>query len=521
MVKIVLPTKKYENSYYELIDSAKKNYEYEQLGNARLKDNETFLDMLKRLSERRKGININENDVASEVYFIINNDIIVGILDLRFRLNNNYFNRLGHITIFIKHEERNKGYATEALKLAKRKYSQKYFSNILVSCYTDNYAFKRVIEKNGGILKSTFLDKIIYTPKEVSKYIINIRKDVIPTIVWFILDNNNYIDFIKFKKYIDKLVKYNIKKIILVGSYFTNYDNIIDIISYIVKYDITVSLIGNENIFSNYEISKKIIDAGLDNCSFFINDFSNFNNVIKSYRNLKKLGIKVFLSYSLSDINYSKFDKFIELVQENKLDNLSFQFYNPFVKIMNCNEINIKDLSKLCEYAFDKMKNTNLNYMFEISIPLCSIKYDILNEMLEKKCTTSCYYISNGRSIFFDNNFNVISNLDCKLSEINNIKINEDNVLEFWNSDNMCNFRKSLKEYPSLECKSCKLWKYCSGGLLLKWLFNRNGVNLIYDDFKAINTDDMIISSYFLKYDVGYNYYSNNDDIYYINRKNL
>ena len=164
MVKIVLPTKKYENSYYELIDSAKKNYEYEQLGNARLKDNETFLDMLKRLSERRKGININENDVASEVYFIINNDIIVGILDLRFRLNNNYFNRLGHITIFIKHEERNKGYATEALKLAKRKYSQKYFSNILVSCYTDYYAFKRVIEKNGGILKSTFLDKILTSP---------------------------------------------------------------------------------------------------------------------------------------------------------------------------------------------------------------------------------------------------------------------------------------------------------------------------------------------------------------------
>ena len=519
MVKLVLPTKKYENSYYELIDSAKKNYEYEQLGNARLKENETFSDMLKRLSERRRGININENDVASEGYFIINNEEIVGIVDLRQRLNKNYFTRLGHVTIFIKREERNKGYATEALKLAKKKYAQKYVTDILISCYTDNYAFRRVIEKNGGVLKSTYLDKIIYTPKEVSKYIINTRKDIVPVVAWFILEDN-YIDFDKFKKYVDRLVKYNIKKIILIGGNVKNYNNIIDMISYIKKYNITVSMIGNEYLFSDYEISKKIIDVGLDNCSFFVDNFDSFNDIVKSYNNLKKLGIKVFISYALSDNNYSKFDKFIELIQENELNNLSFQFYNPFLKIRNCNEVRVKDLSSLCMYAFNKLKNTNLKFKFEMSIPLCSINYDVLNEMIDSKCISTCYYISNGRSIFFDSNFNVVSNFNGELFD-DNIKVNENNILEFWNSEYMNDFRSSLRKYPSLECKNCKLCKYCSKGLLLKWLYKMNNIDLFVNEFKAIRSDDMVLSSYFLKYDVSYNYYSSNDDIYYINWKNL
>lgn len=519
MVKLVLPTKKYENSYYELIDSAKKYYEYEQLGNARLKDNETFRDMLKRLSKRRRGININENDVASEVYFIINNEDIVGIVDLRQRLNKNYFTRLGHVTIFIKREERNKGYATEALKLVKKKYAQKYVTNILISCYTDNYAFKRVIEKNGGVLKSTYLDKIIYTPKEVSKYIINTRKDIVPVVAWFILQDNN-IDFDKFKKYVDRLVKYNIKKIILIGGNVINYNNIIDMISYIKKYNIIVSMIGNEYLFSDYEISKKIVDVGLDNCSFFVDNFDNFDDIVKSYNNLKKMGINVFISYTLSDNNYSKFDKFIELIQENELNNLSFLFYNPFLKVRNRNEVRVKDLSSLCIYAFDKLKNTNMKFKFEMSIPLCSIKYDVLNEMIDKKCIFSCYYILNGRSIFFDSNFNVVSNFNGKLFD-DNIKVNENNILEFWNSEYMNNFRSSLRKNPSLECENCKLCKYCSKGLLLKWLYKINSIDLFDNEFKAIRNDDMFLSSDFLKYDVGYNYYSSNDDIYYINWKNL
>ena len=128
-MNLVLPCKKYEKGYYELVNSAIKNKDELEMGNA-YRNGESYQDMLNRLKDRRNGIGISNRDVPATVYFIIDNHKVVGTIDLRHKLNDNYFSRLGHVAYYIKPEERKKGYATKALSLAIKKYKKHKMKNI-------------------------------------------------------------------------------------------------------------------------------------------------------------------------------------------------------------------------------------------------------------------------------------------------------------------------------------------------------------------------------------------------------
>ena len=173
-IKLLLPNKKYKQSYEELILSAKNEGDYQELGNALIRKNETFDDMLKRLEDRKIGKNIDLRDVPATVFWIMSDDKIVGTIDLRHKLNKDYYERLGHIAYYIKPEERNKEYATKALSLALEKYCDKHIEKVLITCFSDNIASVKVIEKNGGTLECKYLDKI--TKKYISRYWINVRR---------------------------------------------------------------------------------------------------------------------------------------------------------------------------------------------------------------------------------------------------------------------------------------------------------------------------------------------------------
>lgn len=174
-MKLVLPSAKYKLSYLKLLNSARKYGDYKELGNAMLRDNESYYDLLNRLKDRRNGINIASRDVAATVYFIIDNGDIVGTIDLRHILNENYMKRLGHIAYYIKPKKRNKGYASHALSLAIEKYKKNCVDKILITCYSDNIASKRVIEKNGGVLEKEVYDE--KSGKNISRYYVDVNKN--------------------------------------------------------------------------------------------------------------------------------------------------------------------------------------------------------------------------------------------------------------------------------------------------------------------------------------------------------
>lgn len=155
MLKLVLPSYEYEISFNEYIKEVINNNEQDELGNV-YREDETFNQMLQRVHKRRYGIDIPSMDVPSTIYFIINNDEVVGTIDLRSYLNKSYFFKFGHIAYIIKPSCRKKGFATEALKQAIDIYKKSNIDKILIVCYKDNTASSKVIEKNGGILEREY-----------------------------------------------------------------------------------------------------------------------------------------------------------------------------------------------------------------------------------------------------------------------------------------------------------------------------------------------------------------------------
>lgn len=159
-MKLILPSYAYRNSYYEGISDAKKFGDIKEMGNA-YRQGESFNMMLKRLKNRRNGLDLAKNDVPATIYWIINDENnLVGTIDLRHILKHNYLTTLGHVAYYIFPKYRNNGYASIALKLAIKKYKNMNISKIMITCLKSNTPSKKVIEKYGGILKKeTFMEQ--------------------------------------------------------------------------------------------------------------------------------------------------------------------------------------------------------------------------------------------------------------------------------------------------------------------------------------------------------------------------
>lgn len=109
--------------------------------------------VLPKYIDNSKGINLPEGYVPQTVFFLWDNDQIVGLFRIRHYLNDFLRNRHGHIAYGIKKEFRNRGYATKGLKLAvdeARKIIKE--DEIYLSVHKTNPSSLRVQLKNGAYI---------------------------------------------------------------------------------------------------------------------------------------------------------------------------------------------------------------------------------------------------------------------------------------------------------------------------------------------------------------------------------
>ena len=133
--------------------------EYSLSGDDRYKEkslsNDTFSNFLTELLTFEKKETVPPHLVPGFCYWLVDDsDTLLGAIRLRKYLNDNLKIEGGHIGYDIRPSERNKGLGTKMLSLCLEKAMELKLEKVLITCFTDNPASAKVIEKNGGILES-------------------------------------------------------------------------------------------------------------------------------------------------------------------------------------------------------------------------------------------------------------------------------------------------------------------------------------------------------------------------------
>lgn len=100
--------------------------------------------------------NIPPDRVPAHTFFAVRREDgrIVGMTNIRHRLNDFLLREGGHIGYSVRPTERRRGYATEMLSLALEHCADLGIGRVLVTCDKSNIASARVIQKNGGLLEN-------------------------------------------------------------------------------------------------------------------------------------------------------------------------------------------------------------------------------------------------------------------------------------------------------------------------------------------------------------------------------
>jgi len=98
----------------------------------------------------------------SKVFLAIrkDDDKLVGIMDFRHPLSEKLLRYGGNIGYSVRPLERNKGYATEMLRLLLPICREAGETRVLITCAKDNIASRKVIKANGGQLENEVEDAI-------------------------------------------------------------------------------------------------------------------------------------------------------------------------------------------------------------------------------------------------------------------------------------------------------------------------------------------------------------------------
>jgi predicted acetyltransferase len=118
-----------------------------------------FADMLARLRDDARGLNLAEGRVPHSMFYGFVGGAIVGRVSVRHQLNERLLRRDGHLGYAVAPRFRQKGYATEMVRQALQYCREGLgLSELLLTCNDNNESSWRVIEKAGGKFERKFYD---------------------------------------------------------------------------------------------------------------------------------------------------------------------------------------------------------------------------------------------------------------------------------------------------------------------------------------------------------------------------
>jgi len=178
--KLIVPTKEYEKKAVEYIDEfINNNSDINGDGGLALYiKNKSYIEWLSYLEDNKIKEKVEPNNVPRTTYFFIReeDDKIIGMVNIRHYLNDEYFEHIGHIGYSIRPTERRKGYNKINLFLALEKCDELDLDKVLLAANDDNIGSIKTILSLSGVLENSIIDPIEKVP--MGRYWIYVKKAI-------------------------------------------------------------------------------------------------------------------------------------------------------------------------------------------------------------------------------------------------------------------------------------------------------------------------------------------------------
>ena len=152
IVQLVLPSLKYRASYLQALEESKGETGETQLNKP--EENQSFEDFVQQLHDNARGVNLPKGWVPASMFWLIDNEEVIGRTHIRHELNDYLFKHGGHIGYYIRPSKRNMGYGKKILELSLAEAKKLGLKKVLVTCDDDNIGSQKIIEANGGVLEN-------------------------------------------------------------------------------------------------------------------------------------------------------------------------------------------------------------------------------------------------------------------------------------------------------------------------------------------------------------------------------
>lgn len=279
-----------------------------------------------------------------------------------------------------------------------------------------------------------------------------------------------------------------VKSLILIGGEPTLYKEIFDVIKEIRSKSIKPIIISNGIKFADLNFAERIKDAGLDDVTISIKagteekygkltgNKKGFAKMLKGADNLQKLNFNLNISITIVKDILHDLPKMISLVKIMGIKNLSIDLGSPILVEKDAFDIGIPSplqLADAIKEMYNNLKNSELNYGFYVTIPLCILDQNIKKELIESKRIMTTCHVNKGSGLVFTQNGSIIP---CnhftshKLGQYGNDFTNARELKKFWGSKEIKSFRHICQNYPHEKCIKCEEWQICGGGCLVKWM---------------------------------------------------
>ena len=173
ILKLVEVSENFREQVLEYKDEFDNNNEILH-GTAGLGKAENFEEWLKAIVDNSFEETVRQGFVPSSTYLAVRveDDKLLGMIDIRHKLNEYLFNFGGHIGYSIRKSERRKGYAKETLGQALGKCREMGLDKVLITCDKENIASASTIKSQGGVLENEVNEE----DEIVQRYWINLNK---------------------------------------------------------------------------------------------------------------------------------------------------------------------------------------------------------------------------------------------------------------------------------------------------------------------------------------------------------